>query len=128
MAFEILFLLGRILLGGFYLMNGINHFTKSKMLVEYAKSKNVPQARLLIPASGLLLLLGGLSFLLGVYPQVGVLLVAVFLLPVSFTMHNFWSVPQDQKMAEMVNFMKNMALLGAALMLLAIGTPWPLSL
>ena len=128
MAYEILFLIGRIIVGLYFIMNGFNHFAKMKMMIGYAKSKNVPLAKLAVPVTGLLLLLGGLSFLLGYYPQIGVLLIAVFLIPVSFLMHNFWAVPEDQKMAEMVNFTKNMALLGSALMFLAISTPWPFSL
>ncbi|MBI2145907.1 DoxX family protein [Candidatus Woesearchaeota archaeon] len=128
MAYEILFLIGRVIVGLYFIMNGFNHFAKMKMMVGYAKSKNVPLAKLAVPATGLLLLLGGLSFLLGYYPQIGVLLIAVFLIPVSFIMHNFWAVPPEQKMVEMVNFMKNMALLGSALMFLAISTPWAFSL
>jgi hypothetical protein len=44
-------------------------------------------------------------------------------------MHNFWKLEDPQlRMADKINFMKNMALLGAILMLLAIPSPWPLSL
>jgi len=128
MAFEILFLVGRILLGGYYIMGGINHLTKMNMMVGYAKSKNIPFSNLAVPLTGILLLLGGLSFLLGVYPYLGVLLIIIFLVPVTIMMHNFWAVPQEQKMIEMVNFMKNIALIGSALMFLTIETPWAFSL
>ncbi len=94
----------------------------------YAKSKNVPLAKWAVLFSGLLLLLGGVSVLTGVYPQVGVLCIALFFLGVSFKMHNFWAVPEEEKMAQKINFMKNMALLGSALMWLAVQTPWPFSL
>lgn len=124
MAFDILFLLGRIIVGGYYLINAMNHFTKTKMLTEYAKSKNVPMPTAAVLLSGIVLLIGGASILLGVYPELGVLALGVFLVTVSFSMHNFWAVPEDQKMQEMVNFMKNMALLGSALMYLAIAAPW----
>jgi hypothetical protein len=44
-------------------------------------------------------------------------------------MHNFWKLEDPQsRMAEKINFMKNTALVGAILMLLAIPSPWPLSL
>jgi uncharacterized membrane protein YphA (DoxX/SURF4 family) len=79
--------------------------------------------------TGSLLVLGGLSFILGVYPVVGVILLAAFLLPVSFMMHNFWNITDvQQKMGERTNFLKNMALLGAVLMTLAIPRPWPFSI
>jgi uncharacterized membrane protein YphA (DoxX/SURF4 family) len=126
---DVLFLVGRIILGGYYLFNAFNHFSRMGMLSGYAASKGVPAAKLATVVSGLLLLVGGLSILLGVYPGVGVTALVVFFIPVSFWMHNFWAVQDPmQKMVEMVNFTKNMALLGAALMLLAIPQPWPLSL
>ena len=82
------------------------------MLTQYAKSKKKPLAREAVLFSGLLLSLGGVSVLLGVYPQAGVLLLVLFLTARSFKMHDFWAVPEEQKMAEKMNFMKNMALLG----------------
>lgn len=128
MAYEALFLVGRLIAGSYYVMSGANHFTKWDMMTGYAKSKNVPLAKWAVLFSGLLLLLGGVSVLTGVYPQIGILCVAVFFLGVTFKMHNFWAVPEEYKMAEKVNFMKNLALLGSALMWLAIATPWPFSL
>jgi uncharacterized membrane protein YphA (DoxX/SURF4 family) len=76
-----------------------------------------------------LLLLGGASVLLGVGPTVGIILLIVFMLGATFPMHNFWAVSDPQmKQADMINFLKNMALVGALLMLLAIPQPWPFSL
>jgi uncharacterized membrane protein YphA (DoxX/SURF4 family) len=58
-----------------------------------------------------------------------VICVILFLLPVSFTMHNFWAAQDPmQKMGDMLNFTKNMALIGCVLMFLAIPQPWPYSL
>lgn len=114
------FVVGRLLLGGFFLMNGANHFTKREMLVGYAASKGVPRADLFIPLTGLLLLAGGLSILLWVYVPVGVLLLAVFLTATSLQMHDFWAVDEAQRAQEMTQFMKNMALLGAVLLLLNV--------
>ncbi|MFY9457749.1 MAG: DoxX family membrane protein [Candidatus Spechtbacterales bacterium] len=125
---DIFFLIGRILFGGFFVMSGINHFMKVGMMAQYTASKNVPSPKFAVMVTGLLLILGGLGILLGVYVELAVLALALFFVPVSFKMHNFWAVQDpQQKMAEMVNFLKNMALLGAALMTLAIPTPWAFS-
>lgn len=123
--FGALFLLGRIVYGGFFILNAFNHFTKTGMLAQYAASKSVPFPKASVLATGLFLLFGGLGIVLGTYIQWAVLLIVVFLVAVSFTMHNFWAV-QDamQKQMEVVNFLKNMALAGAALMMLAIPEPW----
>ena len=124
-----LFLVGRILFGGFFLMNAMNHFTKVDMLEGYAKSKGIKSSKLAVVGSGLLLLIGGLGILLGAYIEYAVLALVLFLVPVSFKMHNFWAVRDPQaKMMDMVQFMKNMALLGAALMLLSMSQPWPYAL
>jgi len=126
---EILFLIGRIIFGGFFIFSSFNHFFKNKMLADYAASKGVPSAPFFVYISGLFILLGGLLILLGVYIQFAVLLLVIFLLVTSFKIHNFWAIADPMaKMSEMVNFMKNMALLGAALTMLSIPTPWPLSL
>jgi putative oxidoreductase len=124
-----LFLLGRILYGGFFLLNACRHFTRAAAMAPYAGSRGVPAPKAAILGSGVLLLLGGLSILLGVRPRLGILCVVLFLLPVTFTMHNYWADrdPQARQMNE-VQFSKNVALLGAALMLLAIPEPWWLSL
>jgi len=126
---EIAFLIGRIIVGVYFLFNATNHFMQLEMMSGYAGSKGVPAPKLAVAGSGLLLLVGGLSILLGYQPLIGVIAIALFLLPTTFMMHNFWVVEDPQmKMAEMVNFMKNMALLGSALMFLAIPTPWPFGL
>ncbi len=126
---DILLLVGRIILGGFFIMSGINHFANFGMMKGYSQSKGVPAAGAAVAGTGLLLLLGGLSLLLGAYPEVGVILLVIFLLGASFTMHNYWTVQDPQaKMGERVNFMKNWALIGALLMILSIPLPWAYSL
>ncbi len=126
---SIIFFIGRLLLGGFFLFNGFNHFKMLTMMSGYAESKGIPSPRAAVAFSGLLLWIGGLSILLGIYPIVGAIALVLFLLPVTFTMHAFWKVKDPQmQMGEMVNFTKNLALLGAVLMLLSIPEPWSTSL
>ncbi len=126
---DYLFLLGRILYGGFFVMAGLNHFMQAGAMAGYAQSKNVPAPKLAVFGTGVLLLLGGASVLLGVEPQIGVLLLVLFLLPTSFIMHAYWKVTDPQwRQVDQINFMKNLALLGAGLTLLLVPQPWPLSL
>jgi putative oxidoreductase len=126
---NIAFLIGRIIYGGYFVWNAVNHFRNLEMMSGYARSKGTPAPKLAVAGTGILLLVGGLSTLLGVYPVLGVILLVIFLLGVSIKMHNFWAVQDPQmKMMETVNFTKNMALLGATLMLLVISKPWPFSL
>lgn len=123
-----LLLIGRIILGGFFIYSGVNHFVGFGMMTQYAKMKGVPFPAVAQGVTGMMLLLGGSSILCGVYPTVGILLLVAFLVPVSLMMHSFWKIKDPQmRMTDKTNFMKNMALLGGILMLLAIPTPWPFS-
>jgi putative oxidoreductase len=123
------FLIGRLVFGGFFLYNGINHLKQRKQLAQYAKTKNVPMAEAVVAATGVALIGGGTSILLGVKPKLGTAAIAGFLAGVSPVMHNFWSVQEPgQRLAEMINFSKNMALLGSALALMGLDEPWPMSI
>jgi putative oxidoreductase len=122
------FLLGRLVFGGFFLYNGIHHLQERKSMGQYAQSKNVPLAEAAVTASGVALIAGGASILLGVKPKLGAAAIAGFLAGVSPVMHDFWQVEEpNQRMNEMINFGKNMALLGGALALMGVDEPWPAS-
>jgi putative oxidoreductase len=96
---------------------------------EYAKAKGTPPPKLAVAGTGVILLLSGLSMLLGAYPVVGIILLIIFLLGVSFQMHAYWKVDDVQmKQIDMINFRKNMALVGVLLMFLLLPHPWPMSL
>jgi len=83
-------------------------------------------AGLLVPASGILALVGGLSILLGYRAKMGAWLLVLFLVPVTVMMHNFWAV-KDPMMAQMqmAMFLKNVTMLGGALLISQLGAgPW----
>ncbi|HEX3685147.1 MAG TPA: DoxX family protein [Bryobacteraceae bacterium] len=122
------FLLGRIVFGGFFLYNGINHFKQKEALAQYAGAKDVPYPEAAVTASGVMLAVGGASIMLGVKPQIGTLAILGFLVATSPMIHDFWAAEDpQQKQNEMIHFSKNIALLGAALALAGI-EEWPLSL
>ncbi|TSC68033.1 MAG: hypothetical protein G01um101472_186 [Parcubacteria group bacterium Gr01-1014_72] len=125
----VLIIVGRVLLGGYFLMNAYNHLRRLEQTAGYAKFKGVPSPTLATAVTGLLLLLGGLSILLGVRPLWGIVALLVFFVPVTFKMHAFWKETDGQaKIGEQVNFMKNLAIIGALLIMLAIPLPWEYSL
>jgi putative oxidoreductase len=118
--------IGRAIFGGYFAYNGVNHFLNSGMLTEYARSKGTPMPAAAVAVSGAMLIAGGLSIVTGTRPKIGAALITAFLLGVSPKIHNFWDVEDEQqRMAEFVNFMKNMALIGGTCMAAAIPEPWP---
>jgi len=125
---NILFLIGRIIFGGYFIYSAYSHFSHVANMAAYAGSKGVPAPQLAIIVTGLLLLIGGISVILGAYPSVGLICLIVFLVPVTFMMHAFWADSDPMaKMGNVVNFGKNLALVGALLMMFAIRRPWPWS-
>ena len=119
-------LLGRLFFALIFLMAGPNHF--SGQAIAYAASQGVPMAAIAVPLSGVLAIVGGLSILLGYRVRIGAWLIALFLVAVTPTMHKFWTVtdPMMQQM-QMIMFMKNVAMLGGALLITQFGSG-PLSL
>ena len=117
-------LLGRALFASIFLMAPLSHF--SAPTIAYAAQHGVPDAALLVPAAGVVAGLGGLCILLGLWARIGAVLVILFLVPVSLTMHAFW-LETNPVMAGMQQamFMKNVAMLGGALLLANFGAgPW----
>lgn len=119
-------LLGRFLFVLIFLMAGLNHF--SKQTIAFAASQGVPLASFAVPLSGVLAIAGGLSILFGYRAKLGAWLIVLFLVPVTLMIHKFWTVtdPMMQQM-QMVMFMKNVAILGGALLISQFGAG-PLSL
>ena len=123
------FLIGRILFGGFFLQNGVNHLKNYQGLAQYAGSKGIPNPEKAVIASGLALTFGGASVILGVKPKLGATMLISFLAVASGAMHDFWNSEDPQeKQSHLIHFSKNMALLGACLALAGVDEPWAASL
>jgi putative oxidoreductase len=123
-----LFMLGRAIFGGFFVFNGVNHLQHVQGMAQYAGAKGVPKAQQAVQATGLMLIAGGLSVVTGVRPRQGLAMLIGFLVPVTLQMHRFWDEKDPEaRQREMTNFQKNMALVGAALALMEIREPWPVS-
>ena len=123
------FLLGRIVFGGFFLYNGINHLVQHKNMAQYVGSKKVPLPDAAVIATGVALTLGGASLLVGIKPKLGAATIAGFLAGVSPIMHDFWKAQDPEKrQSEMINFSKNMALLGSSLALMGVEQERPKNL
>jgi putative oxidoreductase len=118
---EIVFLIGRILFAFMFVMSGLNHLTKADHMVGYAQFKGVPSPKLAVQGSGVVLLLGGLSVILGVWADFGAIVLAAILVIMAVKMHNFWAIEDAQaKQADMIGFMKNISMAGGAVFMFAL--------
>jgi uncharacterized membrane protein YphA (DoxX/SURF4 family) len=118
---DVILIVGRILFALIFINSGFAHFAQREAMTGYAQFKRVPAAKLAVPLTGLMILLGGISIVLGLWMDLGALLLAIFLIFSAFMMHNFWRVDDaTQKMNETIAFFKNPSMAGAALIILAI--------
>lgn len=113
-------LLGRICYAAIFIAASFGHF--SKETIGFAASHGVPLPEILVPLSGIMALVGGLSVLLGYKARLGAWLLVLFLVPVTVMIHKFWGIadPGEAKMQQIM-FMKNLSMLGGALLITYFG-------
>ncbi|SEH15214.1 Uncharacterized membrane protein YphA, DoxX/SURF4 family [Natronorubrum sediminis] len=117
-----IFRLGRALFGGILAFNALENLRNLEERIAYAEAKNSPKPGLSVPTISAGLLVGGLGVALWRVPAAAAAAVAGFLLGVTPVMHDFWNVDDpEQRQQELIHFLKNMALFGAALAFLKIG-------
>jgi len=122
------FLIGRAMLGGFFIYSGIHHFQETEMMAGYAKSKKLPLAKAAVIGTGVAMLAGGASLVTGIKPKWGSAAIIGFLGSTAGLVHDFWNAQDpQQKQNDMINFSKNLALAGAALALAGVDEPWEAS-
>jgi putative oxidoreductase len=118
---DVVALIGRILFAALFLGSAFGHLTQTEAMAGYAGAKGVPRPKLAVLASGVLMAAGALLVLLGVWLDLGALLLVVFLVPTALLMHRFWQETDPAtRQNEMVQFQKDLALAGAALLVLAL--------
>lgn len=130
---EVVFLIGRILFAMLFISSGLAHFANRAQMAPFAEAQGAPWPMLSVVGSGAMIVVGGLLVLLGLWADVGALLLVAFLIPAAFLLHNFWTIEDPQEaQGQRAHFVKNVALTGAALIVLylywALGDAADLSL
>lgn len=112
-------LLGRLLFSLVLLDNAVRHLvTNTAGSAAYAEYKGVPNATLLVRVTGVLMTLGGLAVVLGVWIDLAGLAIAVLMVLYGLKMHDFWAMTDPQAQAvERAQFFKNIAIAGGGVML-----------
>jgi putative oxidoreductase len=121
---DALFLVGRFLFGLLFVVSGLfGHLAGYRQLTGYAAAKKIPFAGPAVLVSGVMIILGGIGIIAGIWADLSALAIAVFLFGTTFFIHNFWTLPKDDAMArlqDMTQFQKDLALLGASLVFFAV--------
>ncbi|WNG40865.1 DoxX family protein [Archangium violaceum] len=119
-------LLGRLLFSTIFIFSGINHLANGEAMMGYVRSAGLPFPALAIYGSGVVLLVGGVCILFGVFARIAAVAIAVFLVAAALTMHRFWGLPPQEAAMQMTHFWKNISMAGGALLLVYFG-PGPFS-
>jgi putative oxidoreductase len=116
---DIIFLAGRIMFVLIFLISGVTaHLQRREETAAYAGKQGAPAPDVLVPLSGIVIIIGSLSVALGVLADLGALLLAGFAFSVAFFMHAFWRERNQQaRENQLAHFMKNIAMAGAAIIL-----------
>ena len=115
-------LLGRICIGSVFLWSSYGRLKNWSATLAYMKAKGIPQLSIVLPTSLVLKTIGSLLILFGWMTSLGALLLLVVLVPSAMKLHPFWLVKHGNERAmEQLFFMKDIAVIGGLLILLAVG-------
>jgi putative oxidoreductase len=114
-------LAGRILMSVMFLISGFFKIGAYSQTVAYSASKGLPMASVAIACAAVLELAGGLAILVGFQTKIAAWLLFLYLIPVTFLFHNFWAMQGAEQQQNMINFLKNVSIMGGLVILATYG-------
>lgn len=124
----LLAVLGRLMIAMIFLLSAVgNKIPRFADVAKMMELEGVPEPNVLLAGAIVFLVLGSLSIILGLRARTGAFLLLVFLAAATYYFHDFWKAPPEMQQQEMINFMKNLSLMGTMVFLMANGPgPWSL--
>jgi putative oxidoreductase len=114
-------LVARILMSAIFLTSGIAKWVDPAGAQGYMNMVGIPHADVLVYVAGSAEILGGVALLLGFLTRIGAIGLFLFLIPTTLYFHAFWNMSGPDAKMQMVNFMKNIAIMGGLLAIYAWG-------
>ncbi|MGA7027031.1 MAG: DoxX family protein [Candidatus Acidiferrales bacterium] len=108
---------GRILISVIFLISGVFKVAAYHQIVGYAAAVHLPGPGVAIALAAALELAFGLAILTGFKTRIAAWILFFYLLPVTYYFHNFWAAQGMEQQTQMVNFLKNIAIMGGLLIL-----------
>ncbi len=113
---------GRMLLSGIFLLSVVgNKIPNFEDVAKHMASAGVPAPRFLLAGAIAFLVVGSVSLILGLWARIGAGLLLVFLVLATYYFHAFWRLEGQEAAMQQIQFMKNAALMGAMLFVMANG-------
>ena|SRR5687768_8271456 len=114
-------LVGRILIGAIFVMSGIAKLTNTEETVAHMTSAGIPMAHTLAIVAGVAEVAGGLALVFGLLTRLAALGLILFMIPTTLIFHAFWTFEGAEQKMQMINFMKNLAIIGGLATVFAFG-------
>lgn len=119
-AAGVVLLIGRIAFCALFLVAAVGNFTRGQMMIAQARSKKVPLAGLAGWPAGVYQIVACVSVAVGIWPDIGAILMGIYVVPLAFYVHNYWTVKDPaQRQQQAFGFYRNVSLLGGAIFLFA---------
>ena len=130
---DIIFLIARVMLVQMFIVGGLLfHLGQRQEATAAAKSLGVPLATIGVPLTGIANIVGGLMVVLGVWGDIGALVLAVNAFLFANFMHPFWKVDAEAQDEEIQHFLKDMTICAGLVVLFwvfnQVGAEAPLTL
>ena len=114
-------LIGRILIGAIFLTSGIAKLTNTEETVGHMTSMGIPAAHTLALIAGVAEIAGALALIFGFLTRLAAIGLILFMIPTTFIFHAFWTFDGAEQKMQMINFMKNLAIIGGLATIAAHG-------
>lgn len=114
--------IGRVLVAAIFLISGISKITGFAGTAGWMASMKLPMVEVLLVITIVIEIGGALMLILGWKARLGAAALFLWMIPVTLLFHNFWAMPADQQMIQQIMFLKNIAMMGAMLYIMAFGS------
>lgn len=114
-------LAGRILLALLFVLSGIQKFAAWSQTAAFMEAQGVPAAPLFLALAALIEIGGALAIMTGTFTRPAALLLFLYLIPVTLVFHNFWALEGAERQVQLVNFLKNLSIMGGLLLVVGYG-------
>ena len=113
---------GRILLAFIFLQSGFDKVLNYDKTLNLMGARGVPEPQTLLPLAIAALFAGGIMILVGWKARWGALALIAFMIPATLYFHGYWNYPPLQQLNQFHHFVKNIAIIGALLVITGMGS------
>jgi putative oxidoreductase len=114
--------LSRVMIAMIFLMSAVgNKIPKFNDVANLMASEGVPLPQIALAGAIVFLVAGSLSVIAGFKTRSGAAMLLVFLVLATYFFHDFWNFQGQEQQLQMIQFMKNISLMGTMLFLIANG-------